>query len=136
MSEITGGCACGSIRYAIDAEPLGGGFCHCRDCQYRSGGGPTAVLAFPRSAYRPIQGSPQSYWTTSDRGVRVARLFCGVCGTGISALNEDNPQIIPISVGSLDDPSIFKPVAHIWTQSAQPWHQIDRSLACFDGNPG
>ena len=135
VPEITGGCLCGSIRYAVDAEPLSGGFCHCRDCQYRCGGGPAAVVAFPRSAYRSVKGTPLAYWSTSESGVRVARLFCVACGTPISALNEHNPQIIPISVGSLDDPSIFKPVAHIWTQSAQPWHGIDRSRVCFDKNP-
>ena len=135
MPEITGGCLCGAIRYAIDAAPLGGGYCHCRDCQYRSGGGPAAVIAFPRIRYRLTRGSPQPYWSESDRGVRVARFFCPVCGAGISALNENNPEIIPICVGSLDDPSIFKPVAHIWTRSAQPWHRIDRTLARFDADP-
>jgi hypothetical protein len=30
---ITGGCLCGAIRYACDAEPLGAYLCHCTDCQ-------------------------------------------------------------------------------------------------------
>jgi hypothetical protein len=132
--KITGGCLCGAIRYAIDAEPLGGGYCHCRDCQYRAGGGPATVIVFPREAYHLTQGAPRAYWSVSDRGVRVARLFCPKCGTGISTLNADHPQIIPISVGSLDDPTLFKPLAHIWTRSAPPWHGIDRSLICYEGD--
>ena len=135
MKDVTGGCACGAIRYAIGGRPIGGGFCHCRDCQYASGGSPAAVIAFPRKDYRLTKGDPRVYWSTSDRGVRVARLFCGACGTRISALNENNTEMIPISVGSLDDPSWFRPAAHIWTSSAQPWHHIDRTIACFEADP-
>ncbi len=134
MKDITGGCLCGAIRYAIAARPIGGGFCHCRDCQYLSGGTPASVIGFPRKAFRLTKGEPRAYWSTSDRNARVARLFCADCGTRISALNESNPETIPISVGSLDDPSAFTPMAHIWTASAQPWHHIDPSIPCFEAD--
>ena len=37
-SEFSGGCRCGSARYRCSAEPTFTGHCHCRDCQYASGG--------------------------------------------------------------------------------------------------
>lgn len=51
----------------------------------------------------------------SDRKVRLARSFCRESGTRISALDESNPEIVPISVGTLDDSSALRPMAHIWT---------------------
>jgi hypothetical protein len=37
-----------------------------------------------------------------------------------------------VAVGSLDDPSVFKPRASIWTSSAQPWSHIDPTLPKFE----
>ncbi|WP_449224145.1 GFA family protein [Azotobacter bryophylli] len=39
---LFGGCACGSIRYRLDAEPSETGYFHCRICQKIS-----AALAVP-----------------------------------------------------------------------------------------
>ena len=38
MKTITGGCACGVIRYEVTAEPIVTFNCHCRDCQKTTGG--------------------------------------------------------------------------------------------------
>ena len=132
---VTGGCLCGSIRFEIDARPVGGGFCYCRDCQYTSGGLAGAVLVFPRAAHRLRRGTPNTYWSVSEEGTRVGRSFCPACGTHLSAINPRHPEIIPIRVGVLDDPGVFRPGANLWLRSAQPWHQIDRVLACFETQP-
>ena len=34
--KITGGCACGAIRYDVTAEPYTAYCCHCNACQKRS----------------------------------------------------------------------------------------------------
>ena len=35
----TGGCRCGAIRNEVTDPPVASVACHCRDCQYASGGG-------------------------------------------------------------------------------------------------
>ncbi|WP_370689271.1 GFA family protein [Phenylobacterium sp.] len=133
---ITGGCLCGAVRYEIDARPLGGGLCHCRDCQYRSGGGPSATIALPRAAFRLTRGALRESRTLADSGILVGRSFCEACGTGISAFNPRVADLIPISAGSLDDPDRFSPHAHVWLRSAPAWHAVDRTLPCFEADAG
>jgi len=36
--KFEGGCYCGKIRYVADGEPRLKAQCHCRECQYISGG--------------------------------------------------------------------------------------------------
>jgi hypothetical protein len=42
---FTGGCLCGRLGYRVDDKPLAGIACHCRDCQYLSGGAEANVVA-------------------------------------------------------------------------------------------
>jgi hypothetical protein len=50
MTDRTGGCACGAIRFKITAPLMGVGVCHCTDCQKASGGGPNYVALAPKTA--------------------------------------------------------------------------------------
>jgi len=132
----TGGCLCGAIRYEVSAPPLFQGVCHCRDCQYVSGGAPANVMVVPKTAITVIKGQTRTYWVTGDSGGRVGREFCEVCGTQLFSNLEPQPAIAVIKAGSLDDPSQFAPSMQIWTGSAQPWHHIDAALPAFEKGPG
>lgn len=105
---ITGGCLCGKIRYEADGESFLAVRCHCRDCQYVSGGEPTAVISVVRGALR-VQGEPRAYRSKGDSGVAVFRSFCADCGTPLFAGNEKDAEVIAIKLGSLDEPSKFAP---------------------------
>ena len=44
-APFTGGCRCRAVRYRCTSEPMLVLHCHCRDCQYASGGdGSTAMI--------------------------------------------------------------------------------------------
>jgi hypothetical protein len=38
--HVEGGCYCGAVRYRADGTPLMKAQCHCRECQYITGGSP------------------------------------------------------------------------------------------------
>ena len=61
---ITGGCACGAIRYEASAEPLLMFNCHCEDCRHASGGAFVSALSLRPSS--PHFGAPiedlQTFW--------------------------------------------------------------------------
>jgi hypothetical protein len=101
---ITGGCLCGKIRYEAEVGLFLAIRCHCRDCQYASGGEPAAVISLARGALR-VQGEPRVYRSKADSGVAVFRSFCADCGTPLFAGNEKDAEWISIKLGSLDEPS-------------------------------
>lgn len=134
MTETTGRCLCGGIRYRISAAPLAALACHCRDCQYVSGGAEANVIAVPAAALA-IKGAPKRYESPADSGSGVWRSFCPDCGTPLFAGNSAHPDFVSVKAGSLDDPSAFQRQAHIWTASAPPWHLMEDGLPKLPGNP-
>jgi hypothetical protein len=47
--------------------------------------------------------------------------FCPECGNRIYHEDPDRPQLIKLKPGTLDDTSVLRPMAHVWTCREQPW---------------
>jgi len=134
-TKITGGCACGEVRFGY-YEPIAyQAACHCRACQYTAGGGPAYVIGVPRDQFRVTRGHPAEFSTLSEAGNMVSRVFCSVCGTHLYSVSEGAPDAYAVKVGALDDPSTFKPRLQIWTSEGQPWHRKFAFAARFRRNP-
>lgn len=133
--KAEGGCLCRAIRYQIDGPLLGAAACHCRDCQYVSGGAPAYVIAVPEKSLTITKGKPARFTSMADSGAKRIREFCGTCGTPLFAHDAAYPDVVTIKAGSLDDPSLYKPEAEFWTASAPPWHIIDPKLRVFAKGP-
>jgi hypothetical protein len=131
----TGGCSCGSIRYECSAEPIAMLNCHCRQCQYASGGAFSSGYFVNRSSFKLLKGKPRYYELSADSGNKVRRGFCSSCGSQLFAEGDGNPDIVVIKPASLDDPSWFKPHLDIFTESAQPWDPMDPTLPKFPKMP-
>jgi hypothetical protein len=41
-----GGCYCGAVRYRAEGQPQLEAQCHCRECQYITGGGPNMLMSW------------------------------------------------------------------------------------------
>ena len=134
MPSQKGGCACKAVRYELTTEPVVSGACHCRACQYASGGGPAYAMMVPRDGVK-VTGKPAIWSSVADSGTKVAREFCATCGTPLWSHNAGTPEILALRVGTLDDPSVFESAGAIWVSAAQPWHPIDPDLPQWDGNP-
>jgi hypothetical protein len=123
-----GGCDCGAIRYSAEGEPLFSMNCHCRHCQRETGSAYAAVLAVPSTTFRIVQGKPKHFEVTADSGHTTTRVFCVDCGSPLFGLPGITPDMVTIRVGSLDDPSVFRPAQDIYTASAQPWDYMNPDL--------
>ena len=134
-AKLEGGCACGAIRYAVDAAPLMMLCCHCRDCQRATGSAYFPAIAVPAAALR-LKGEPRSYATKGDSGSTVTRAFCGACGSTLFAWSSHMPDGRNLAAASLDSPSAFAPAMHIFAASAQPWDAIPANAPRFERMPG
>ena len=132
---ITGGCNCGEVRFEISAEPQLTWICHCRECQRFSGGGGMTNIVFQKSDVRFTKGTPISNGEIGTSGNPTRRGFCPSCGCSITASADVFPDVHGICAASLDDPTILKVVAHIWTDSMQPWDIVPEGVAQFGKTP-
>ena len=126
-----GGCRCGKIRFKVSGEPLGGVACHCRDCQYVSGGAPNLTWVFERSGFVIECGRPKCFKANATSG---GTFFCSECGVQLYSQPDSNPDLIAIKVGALDDASGFVVNADMWMSSAPSWHRPHQNAAQFDEN--
>ncbi|MDX8446805.1 GFA family protein [Mesorhizobium captivum] len=133
-SMITGGCLCGAVRYESRAEPITARLCWCRFCQYIAAGNAAVSVCFP-TAHMKIAGDTRDYESVADSGNRMHRRFCPACGVHLFSEAESRPHLIFVRAGTLDDPSMIRPAATIWTIKAPPWACIDTSLPTFEGQP-
>jgi hypothetical protein len=131
--KFEGGCYCGAVRYRVDGEALLQGQCHCRECQYISGGGPNTFIALPAAAFQVTKGTVAEF-TRSDIPNPVTRKFCPTCGTALGSLAAGGTMMV-VKVGTMDDPSGFRPQAAIYTIDKQPFHQIPEGVAAFERLP-
>jgi hypothetical protein len=109
--------------------------CHCRDCQRASGTAYAALIAFPTEAVT-LSGEVRYYRVTSERGTQLDRGFCATCGSPLVLKPLARPEVLYVHAASLDDPSLHKPTANIWTRSAQSWDCIDPAIPRFETRQG
>ena len=136
MSEQTGQCLCGKVRYSLKADPIVTAVCHCKHCQRQAGSAFSVVVLAPAASV-DIDGELKTYRDTADSCAALDRTFCPNCGSAMFSKQPDQPDTIIIKAGSFDDTSWIKPAAHVWCDSAQPWVEISDKAARFPGNaPG
>ena len=132
----TGGCHCQAVRFRTTGPALTAATCHCRDCQFLSGGGPAHALLLAAASLKIERGTPQEYVYRSDAGRQVMRSFCPDCGTPLFGQAEGAGYVI-VRAGALDEPARFANQLTVWTASAPPWHTIDTAHPHFPHNaPG
>ena len=131
---VTGGCYCGEVRYEVDGPQEAAFQCHCRECQYLTGGNANIVVVFAESDFRYTKGLASSF-ARSDLENPVTRHFCGACGTGIGSRSPSRPNSMIIKVGTLDNPGEYQAQAAIFTCDRQAYHYIPNNIPSFDKRP-
>jgi hypothetical protein len=133
--KLEGGCYCGAVRYVAEGEPMMKAQCHCRECQYLTGGAPNLFIAMPIAGFSYTKGQP-SQFKRPDLERPVTREFCPTCGTHVVTRSPGFPAVI-VKVGGLDDPKQFGgPDMAIYTVDQQPWHGIPEGVRAFERLPG
>ncbi len=126
-TTLTGGCACGAVRYEITGTPDFSYLCQCRRCQRATGTGHAPGFKVDR-ANLSVSGILKSYAVAADSGALASHEFCPNCGSPVFSSTERFPDSCSVYAASLDDPSAFEPERVIFHDSAQPWDYVDPRL--------
>jgi hypothetical protein len=133
--KVEGGCYCGAVRYRAEGDPVFKGQCHCRECQYITGGAPNLVMGVPEQGFAFTRGSGKPF-RRRDLATPVTREFCPECGTHLLTRAPGLAGVVLIKVGTLDDPSVFGgPQLAIYTAEKQSFHHVPDGIPAFERTP-
>jgi hypothetical protein len=114
---------CGGVRFEVSEPLLGAIYCHCKRCQRRTGTGYSVnALAAPGS-YRTVAGEELLGSLDPGDGGWV-KSFCSRCGSHLFTTNPENPEMVGIRMGTLDEDPGIRPGAHQFTAYAAPWAPV------------
>ena len=117
---LTGGCACGAVRYRLASAPFDAGYCHCEICRRSSGAPVLAFATVPLADFMVTQGAPRVRRSSGfgERG------FCANCGTQLTMHVDHQPDTIDFTLASLDEPARVMPEFHLFDGSRIRWFHI------------
>jgi hypothetical protein len=93
-------------------------------------------LSVESAGFRVTQGTPKAFTKPGDSGRPVTRSFCPDCGSPLFTQPPLHPERLFIKAGSLDDPSMVRPVRQAWTRSRVAWAEIDPQIDSYETNRG
>ena len=136
MTEFTGGCLCGAIRYEVKGEPVRVAQCHCDDCRRATGSSFATNVFVKEDDLTILQGTPKSFEHKSDSGSTMTKQFCSHCGSQLFGFGSGSAGIRNIKVGSIDDASFVRPQIEVFTSKALPFTRHSEDTDKFErGRP-
>ncbi|MDX2159332.1 MAG: GFA family protein [Hyphomicrobiaceae bacterium] len=135
MTKLTGGCACGRIRYEMSETPILQVQCYCDDCRRASGSAFAEVMLVADDRLTLSGAEPAYHTAKADSGRTMNRGFCGACGSPVLIRRPETPQIAFIQAGSLDDPSAFTPSVAVFTSRAPASAPLPAGVPAFEKGP-
>ena len=128
---LTGGCACGRVRYTITDQPMFTHACHCLDCQ-RTTGSAFVVHHLIAHDELEIEGETRMTHLPTGSGAGCDLHFCPECGAYVWVRYLYHPvDAIAVRGGTLDEPRALPPQAHIFVRSKQPWLDLPADAPQF-----
>lgn len=110
--QMSGGCACGRVRYTAKIENDDAYLCHCRMCQRATG---SVSIAFKNVKAADVAWQAEPDWY--DSSPIASRPFCSHCGTSLGFRFKEGSETMDLTVASFDDPSRFRPTSHFGAES-------------------
>ena len=128
---MTGRCACGRVRIAISAPFETARYCHCHNCQRRTGTSSSANARVRDDAFAVTAGEALlSAWRPQGG---QAKWYCVECGGHLFSRPDDEGFVF-VRLGALDDDPGIRPEYRQWVSSAAPWEPLpDDGLPRFAG---
>src|SRR5205809_4295030 len=110
--KVTGGCACGSVRYQLLDKPMFVHCCHCDDCQRLTGSAFVLNAIIESQAIKLLRGKPLPVPLRRKNGAHD--IYRGPkCQTAMWSDYGRKTNIRFLRLGTLDKPGTLEPDVHI-----------------------
>jgi hypothetical protein len=121
-NALTGGCACGAVRFEVSAPLVSAHYCHCTRCQRRSGTAASANARVEPGSFRILSGEPSLRAWKPAGGFE--KWFCGDCGSALFSRHAHDPDLLSVRLGALDSDPLIRPSMRQFVAYAAPWEAI------------
>ena len=123
MTKLTGGCACGRVRYEVSEPFVSSNYCHCTRCQRRTGAAASANARAAEGSFRIVQGEELvRCWDPGGGGFE--KCFCSNCGSALFSRHPETKGEIGVRLGTVDGDPGIRPTRHQFTDYAAVWEAI------------
>jgi hypothetical protein len=123
---ITGGCACGSVRYQVEGELLDFCHCHCSICRRLHGAAFATWGGVNRDDFSYACGEANVKKYAFSR--RSDSKFCMDCGSRILVDFKEEVDRLYIALGTVDGDVNCPTGFHQFVGSKAPWFDISDNL--------
>ena len=124
---IKGGCQCGKVSYEADSAISDLSHCHCSMCRKLHGAAFATFAGVARDAFRWATG--EDVLKTFASSDAIDRVFCSNCGSQLVVFFKPEPDLVYLTMGTVDGNPDCPPDYHQFTGSKAPWYEIT------DGKP-
>lgn len=125
----TGRCLCGAVRYEAKGRPLNTSLCHCEDCR-RASGSPFQGWVFFRTDHFQILCGELRIHAYQGR----ERSFCAHCGSPVTFTDQEHPELVEVTLGTMDTPDRLRPDDHNWMTDHLSWVPLVPHLPQYPHN--
>ena len=132
---IEGGCACGQVRYRLNAPPIAVYTCHCTDCKTLTASAFSMAMPVLRKDFEVTQGVLGTWLRKAQSGTIIPQRFCADCGTRVFTEPPGGPHSLTVRPGTLDDTGWLHPVSAFWVSSAQSWVTFGADVLQYEKQP-
>jgi hypothetical protein len=122
-APLSGACMCGAVRFDVSEPLLGALYCHCKRCQRRTGTAFSVSGLTAPGSFAVTQGEDavRTYEPPDDGWLKS---YCVACGSQLFTTHPENPELIAVRLGALDQDPGVRPGAHQFVDYAAPWAPV------------
>ncbi|KAF1815479.1 DUF636 domain protein, partial [Eremomyces bilateralis CBS 781.70] len=127
MANLTGSCACGTVKYEVTSPPLKHAICHCVQCRKATGSAFSTNTVVPRPAFQLIAGVPNTQTYTfiqAESSIPFTLRFCTTCGSTVVKVSEHESfrDVALVAAGTADVGfDTLKADTEFWTVHRAGW---------------
>ncbi|MBO9581673.1 MAG: GFA family protein [Sphingobium sp.] len=131
--KLSGGCACGAVRYEIGAAPIVVNNCHCTLCQKQTGSTSVVNLFIESEHIRLLSGETSENVVKTGSGGDHVIVRCAACGTALWSFYPRLGRLAAgVRVGTLDTPGAAPADAAIFVADKMPWVTLPEGIPHFE----